>query len=144
MPDDDTTLLRTMLQETRANIVRVVLAHPQNAPSLAELDCYIPNKSKSTVRDHLDVLIESGVLSRVKLPSDERTRDNPHAFYVLTKWGWRVLNRHGMSFASRDTLRGELAAFDKPARIRRFQSAPRPDLSPDDRCYVNVNSGDDQ
>lgn len=131
-----TNQLETVTQETRRTILECIVAHPENAPSLAEVNYYVRNKSKSTVRNHLDRLIEDEVVAKIKLPEDERTRDDPSVFYVLTRDGWRVLNQHAIIVDHADELGNEYANLEKFDRVRRFEDAPRPDLSPADQLYV--------
>ena len=138
----DNERLNAIVQGTRANIVQDILGHPDGAPSLAEINYYNPDKSKSTLRNHLEVLIDVGAVARVKLPEEDRTRDNPSTFYALTEEGWRTLNRHAILLDELEEIRDDHAKVEKSERVEQFEQAPRPDLSRQGRCYVYSGSAD--
>lgn len=130
--------LETILQETRMDILQVILGHPQNAPSLAEIDYYIPSKSKSTLSEHLDVLVDEDVVTRLQASDDQRA--TPSTFYALSVDGWRALNRHALLIDELDAIQAEIENTETTDQVQRYENAPRPDLSPVDECYVRNTS----
>lgn len=121
-------LLNLVTQNTRFVLIQNVVAHPEGMPSLKELVYANPSKSKSTIRNHLDKLIEAGVVETVELPKDERQRDLPHKFYRLTESGREFLERHDL-LRSEGTLEEMHSMLEKTDDIRKYVQAPRPDDS---------------
>lgn len=126
--DDARELLNLVTQKTRFVLIQNVVAHPEGMPSLKELVYANPSKSKSTIRNHLDKLIEAGVVETVELPRDERQRDLPHKFYRLTESGREFLERHDLLRAE-ETLEEMHSMLEKTDEIRKYADAPRPDDS---------------
>ncbi len=124
--DRERERLRVVTQETRFALLQDVLGHPKQLPTLKELDYVNPSKSDSTIREHLDALVEVGVVERVELPSERRSRDLPHVFYGIAEDGRQFLNRHGLLRAE-DSLREAYDAVEKTDKIATYESAPRPD-----------------
>jgi len=124
--DRERERLNVVTQETRFALLQDVLGHPEGLPTLRELDYVNPSKSDSTIRGHLSALQEVGVVERVELPPERRSRDRPHVFYGLTDDGREFLDRHGLLRAE-DTLRETYAAVEKTDEIARYEAAPRPE-----------------
>ena len=124
--DRERERLRVVTQETRFALLQDVLGHPEGLPTLKELDYANPSKSGSTIRGHLDALVEAGVVERVELPPDRRSRDLPHVFYGISDEGREFLDRHGL-LRARETLREVYDAVEKTDEIRRYERAPRPE-----------------
>ena len=117
--------LHVVTQETRFSLLQNILGHPQQFPSFKELALLNPSKSESTVHSHLETLAAHGIVESVELPTGERKRDLPHAFYRLTNEGQRFLDEHGVLQAE-ETLQAIYDAIDKSERLRQYESAPRP------------------
>jgi len=124
--DRERERLRVVTQETRFALLQDVLGHPRELPTLKELDYVNPSKSDSTIRGHLDALVEAGVVERVELQSERRRRDLPHVFYGITAEGREFLDRHGLLRAS-ETLREVYDAVERTDEIQRYEDAPRPE-----------------
>jgi len=129
--DNIRDLLNLVTQETRYVLIQNIVAHPKEMPSLKELAYANPSKSKSTVRNHLDKLIEADVVEAVQLPSEERKRDLPHRFFRLTKGSRDFLERHDLLRAE-DTLKEMHSMLEKTDEIQKYLEAPRPTESGDD------------
>jgi DNA-binding transcriptional regulator YhcF (GntR family) len=69
--------LNTVTQETRFVLIQNTLSPPKQLPSLKELSYVNPSKSQSTIRKHLEILIEDGIVEERVLPDDPRQRDLP-------------------------------------------------------------------
>lgn len=120
--------LNTITQETRFVLIQNILSHPEQLPSLKELNYLNPSKSKSTIREHLERLIETGVVAERTLPEDERSRDLPWRFYGLTEEGRDLLGQFDL-LGAEETL-GELyERLETTAEIDKYANAPRPDRS---------------
>ena len=124
--DRERKRLRVVTQETRFALLQDVLGHSRELPTLKELDYVNPSKSDSTIRGHLDALVDAGVLERVELPPERRSRDLPHVFYGITAEGQEFLDRHGL-LRARETLRDVYDAVEKTDEIERYECAPRPE-----------------
>ena len=130
--DDIRNTLNLVTQETRYVLIQNIVAHPRETPSLKELAYANPSKSKSTIRNHLDKLIDAGVVETVHLPKEERKRDLPHRFFRLTEWSRDFLEEHDLLRAE-ETLKEMHSMLEKTPEIERYVEAPRPgDFESDD------------
>lgn len=123
--DDERKTLNVVTQETRFVLLQNILGHPQQLPSLKELSYVNPSKSDGTIYEHLRTLIDAGIVVSHELPSNERSRDLPYKFYGLTDGGRDFLEDHGLLRAAA-TLEEAYEAVEKPERIERYETAPRP------------------
>lgn len=124
--EKDREKLRQITQETRFEIIKAILMHPSQMPSLDEVNYMNPERSKATLREHLDRLIDAGIVNRVELPEDQVTRDNPKVFFELSEEGRELLERFDL-LSLKDTLREIYQNIDdKPDWIKRYEDAPRP------------------
>lgn len=126
--DNIRDLLNLVTQKTRFVLIQNIVAHPEGMPSLKELVYANPSKSKSTIRNHLDKLIDAGVVKTVELPKEERQRDLPHKFYRPTKSGEHFLEEHNLLRAE-ETLKEMHSMLEKTPKIQQYVEAPRPDNS---------------
>jgi len=126
----ESDLYHFITQETRYLILQYVLAHPENLPSLEELDHAIP-KGKSTIHEHLGRLRDRGIVDAYELAPERRSRDLPSTFYGLTEYGIHVVEEHGFLDA-KGMLQAMYADMNKPERIRRYEDAPRPERKSED------------
>ena len=132
-PDEATTDLGTVrerlnvvTQETRFSLVQDILGHPSGLPTLKELDYVNPSKSQTTIRQHLQQLVETGIVEAVILPEDRRQNDLPYKFYGISEEGRQFLRDHKLLRAE-ETLREIYDQVEKTSEIERYESAPRPD-----------------
>ena len=126
--DLDTTRerLNVVTQETRFSLVQDILGHPSGLPTLKELDYVNPSRSQTTIRQHLQRLVETGVGEKVQLPADRRQNDLPYTFYGISEEGRRFLAEHKLLRAE-ETLGDIYDRVEKTPEIERYESAPRPD-----------------
>jgi len=103
-----------------------ILGHPDGLPTLKELDYVNPSKSRTTIRQHLEELIEAGIVEEVLLPEDRRRNDRPYKFYGLSEEGRAFLEEHKLLRAE-DTLREIYDRVEKTDEIQRYEAAPRPE-----------------
>ncbi|EMA29297.1 putative transcriptional regulator [Halobiforma nitratireducens JCM 10879] len=126
---DRRNLLNVATQETRFEIIQNIVGHPEQLPSLKELDYFIPDTRKSTIRNHLDKLEDAGIVTPVKLPEEERSRDLPRVFYGLTRNGRDVLEEAGLLRAER-SLQETTVQTKLTDEVVQYMNAPRPDWDP--------------
>lgn len=112
-------------QDTRFVLLQNILGHPSQLPSMKELAYVNPSKSEGTIYQHLERLVEAGIVETYTLPSDRRKRDLPYKFYGVSDEGRAFLDRHGLLRAE-ETLREVYERVEKNEQIRRFERAPRP------------------
>ena len=117
--------LNVVTQETRFSLVQDILGHPSGLPTLKELDYVNPNKSQTTIRQHLQRLVDAGIVEEVLLPEDRRRNDLPYKFYGLSEFGRQFLEEHKLLRAE-ETLREIYDRVEKTAQIERYENAPRP------------------
>lgn len=126
LADSTRERLRVVTQRTRFVLLMNIIGHPAQLPSLAELEHVNPSKARSTLVEHLEELIETGVVERVEHPPNKAENDIPHVFYGVTAEGRRFLETHRLLEAEK-TLQDYYEAVAKPADIARYEAAPRPD-----------------
>lgn len=124
--DDVRKQLNVVTQETRFSLIQDVLGHPSQLPTLKELDYVNPSKSQTTIRQHLQQLVDVGILEEVFLPDEQRQNNLPYKFYRISDEGRVFLNKHGLLRAE-ETLQTIYARVEKSDAIERYQAAPRPD-----------------
>jgi hypothetical protein len=118
--------LNVVTQETRFSLLQDILGHPDGLPTLKELDYVNPSKSRTTIRQHLDALVDVGIVEEVLLPEDHRRNDRPYKFYGLSDEGRAFLEEHKLLRAE-DTLEEIYDRVEKADEIERYESAPRPE-----------------
>ena len=118
--------LNVVTQETRFSLLQDILGHPSELPTLKELDYVNPSKSQTTIRQHLQQLVDAGIVEEVVLPEDRRQNDLPYKFYGISESGRQFLEEHQLHRAQ-DTLREIYDRVEKTDDIKRYETAPRPE-----------------
>lgn len=118
--------LNVVTQETRFSLIQDILGHPSRLPTLKELNYVNPNRSQTTIRQHLQQLVEAGIVEKVELSEDRRQNDLPYTFYGLSEEGRRFLEEHKLLRAEK-TLQEIYNRIEKTAEVERYESAPRPE-----------------
>lgn len=118
--------LNVVTQETRFSLIQDILGHPEQLPTLKELDYVNPGKSRTTIRQHLQQLVDAGIVEESLLSENRRQNDRPYKFYGLSDTGRTFLEDHGLLRAE-ETLRAIYAQVEKTDAIERYETAPRPD-----------------
>jgi len=120
-------LLHFATQETRFSIINNILQHPEQLPSMYELEELNPSVSDATVYKHVQKLIDAGLVEEVALADDQRRQGYPWKFYGLTDEGREFLDEHNL-LAAEETLRRIYESIsDKPEKMVKYENAPRPD-----------------
>ncbi|MDZ7730994.1 MAG: MarR family winged helix-turn-helix transcriptional regulator [Natrialbaceae archaeon] len=120
-------LLHFLTQPTRFAIIANILQHPDQLPSLYELEQCNPDISEATVYKHVQKCIDVGVLEAVTLPDEKRQQGLPWTFYTLTDDGRAFLEDHRLLEAE-DTFQAIYETIeDKPEKMIRYENAPRPE-----------------
>ena len=117
--------LNVVTQETRFSLIQDIIGHPSELPTLKELDYVNPSRSQTTIRQHLQRLVEAGIVEKVELPEDRRQNNLPYTFYGISEEGRRFLEEHRLLRAE-ETLQKIYDRVEKTAEIERYESAPRP------------------
>ncbi|MBB6090836.1 DNA-binding transcriptional ArsR family regulator [Halobacterium salinarum] len=118
--------LNVVTQETRFALLQDILGHPSELPTLKELDYVNPSKSRTTIRQHLQQLVDADVVEEVLLPEDRRQNDLPYKFYGISENGRQFLEEHKL-YRAQDTLREIYDRVEKTEDIKRYETAPRPE-----------------
>ncbi len=95
-------------------------------PTLKELDYVNPSKSRTTIRQHLEALVDAGIVEEVFLGEDRRRNDRPYKFYGLSEDGRAFLEEHKL-LRGEDTLGEIYDRVEKTDEIERYEGAPRPE-----------------
>lgn len=124
--DRERERLNVVTQETRFSLVQDIVGHPAQLPTLKELGYVNPSKNQTTLRQHLQKLIDAGIVEEVILPNDRRQNDLPYKFYGLSDDGRRFLKAHKLLRAEK-TLREIYSQIEKTEAVQRYEEAPRPE-----------------
>lgn len=127
-PETAREKLEFIAQATRANIIQDILGHPEYMPSLLEIVEVNPSKSKSTLRNHLQRLVAAGIVSKVRLPDDERSRDLPYTFFTLSEEGLELLRTHDFLVDKFAEIRHDYGRTERSPAMQLYEDAPRPDI----------------
>jgi len=120
-------LLHFVTQQTRFAILTNILQHPEQLPSMYELEALNPSVSDATVYKHVQKLIDAGIVEEVALDDDRRRQGYPWKFYGLTDEGREFLEEHNV-LAAEETLRRIYETIgDKPEKMVKYENAPRPE-----------------
>ena len=84
------TVQRYLSQETRHNILQVILGHPHHLVSVTEFNYYVP-KSRSTISEQLANLAGHKILTRYTHQPNAEVRDLPSDFWGYTEFGLRLI-----------------------------------------------------
>ena len=112
-------------QKTRFALIQGILSHPEELPSLRELELMNPSLDRATIHEHLENLIAAGVVERVENPDTCDNPDLPSQFYGLTDRGQDLLATTGL-FDAQETLKHYYNSLDKTDEHTRHETAPRP------------------
>jgi Fe2+ or Zn2+ uptake regulation protein len=72
---DDTTpreVIHFVTQQTRVALLNNILQHPDQLPSMYELEELNPSVSDATVYKHIQKLIDASIVTEVALDDDQR------------------------------------------------------------------------
>ncbi|WP_117592524.1 MarR family transcriptional regulator [Haloprofundus halophilus] len=119
-------LVHFVTQQTRFALINNILQHPEQLPSMYELEELNPSVSDATVYKHIQKLIDAGIVKEVALDDGERRQGYPWKFYGLTEEGREFLDEHNL-VAAEDTLQRIYETIsDKPEKMIKYENAPRP------------------
>ncbi|AWB28400.1 PadR family transcriptional regulator [Halococcoides cellulosivorans] len=120
-------LVHFVTQQTRFALINNILQHPDQLPSMYELEEFNPSVSEATVYKHIQKLIEAGIVKEVALDDDQRRQGYPRKFYALSAEGREFLEDHNL-LAAEETLQQIYETIsDKPEKMVRYENAPRPE-----------------
>ena len=122
-------LVHFVTQQTRFTLVNNILQHPEQLPSMYELEELNPSVSDATVYKHIQKLIDAGIVTEVALDDDQRRQGYPWKFYGLSDEGRTFLEEHNLLAAKETLQRIYETISDKPEKMVKYENAPRPDDS---------------
>lgn len=120
------TVQRYLSQETRHDILQVILGHPTHLVSVTEFDYYI-SKSRSTISEQLEDLASHEILTKYRKESNAEVRDIPAAFWGLTAFGIGLLDEYNY-VRGLPIMRAAHDATHKTETVQRHEAAPRSSL----------------
>jgi predicted transcriptional regulator len=119
-------LVHFVTQQTRFTLINNILQHPQQLPSMYELEELNPSVSEATVYKHIQKLIDAGIVKEVALDDGQRRQGYPWKFYGLTDDGQKFLKAHNLLAAEETLQRIYDTISDKPEKMVKYENAPRP------------------
>ena len=130
---DARELVHFVTQQTRFALLTNILQHPQQLPSMYELEQLNPSISEATVYKHIQKLIDAGIVKEVALADDQRRQGYPWKFYGLSDEGREFLKAHNLLEAEETLQRIYETITDKPDKMVKYEKAQRPgDIAADD------------
>ena len=120
-------LVHFVTQQTRFALVNNILQHPDQLPSMYELEELNPSVSEATVYKHVQKLVDAGIVKEVALDDDRRRQGYPWKFYGLTEAGGEFLEDHGLLAAEETLQRIYETISEKPEKMVKYENAPRPE-----------------
>ncbi|OAQ52504.1 hypothetical protein HTG_12845 [Natrinema mahii] len=120
-------LMALLSQETRHGIVQALLGHPEHLASVDEINHFVPSKSKKTVEEQIDVLVDADILESYEYPPNRDRRGLPWKFYGFTEYGTGVLGDFNY-LKGVPMARAVHRKTRTPEKIERHETAPRPPL----------------
>jgi DNA-binding MarR family transcriptional regulator len=119
-------LVYFVTQQTEFTLINNILQHPDQLPSMYELEELNPSVSDASVYKHIQKLIGAGIVKEVDLGDDECRQDYPRKFYGLTEEGREFLDVHNL-IAAEETLQQIYETIsDKPEKMIKYENVPRP------------------
>lgn len=130
LPHSESFLRSLVWQDTRLDLMRDVLAHPDHKPSLTELFYVNEFNDEAEIRRQLSLLVEYGILERVEYTQPDASDSLPTVFYTLTSDGWSVVRYFNEQFSpeiyERLSEMYERTIDEAPNVVQESESAPRP------------------
>ncbi len=124
--EESRELVHFVTQQTRFALINTILQHPEQLPSMYELEELNPSVSDATVYKHIQKLIDAGIVKEVALNDDQRRQGYPWKFYGLSEDGREFLKEHNL-LAAEETLQQIYDTIsDKPEKMIKYENAPRP------------------
>lgn len=115
-----------LTQETRYHIIQTILGHPDHLVTLDEFEYLVP-KNRSTIREHLDRLVDKYLVTKYVYTGDDGEASDPTEFWGLTEYGVRLLNDYDY-LRYVPVLRALQDNLYLTEKIERHRNAPRPQL----------------
>lgn len=120
------TVQRYLSQETRHQILQVLLGHPSHLASMTELEYFIP-RNRATIREHLLKLEDHKILMQYHHEPNTGSRDLPSDFWGFTEFGVRLLGEYKY-LRGLPLMRAVHDNTQKTETVERHENAPRPRL----------------
>jgi len=122
---DTWTALQKATDQPRANVIADIVGHPQEAPSVRELDYMNPALGADAIRRHLGVLQDVDVVAELVVEPGDRVRGYPYKFYQLTSQARELFDRNDLFPA--DAWQRQYARVEKTGEITELEAMPRPE-----------------
>ncbi|OTF01229.1 helix-turn-helix transcriptional regulator [Halorubrum sp. SD683] len=119
-------LVHFVTQQTRFSLINNILQHPDQLPSMYELEELNPSVSDATVYKHIQKLIDVGIVKEVALDDAQRRQGHPWKFYGITETGREFLDDHNLLAAEKTLQQIYDTISDKPEKMVKYENAPRP------------------
>lgn len=120
------TVQRYLSQETRHNILQVILGHPAHLVSTTEIAYYVP-RSRSAISDQLANLANHEIITQYHHKPNADSRDIPADFWGFTEFGVSLLKEYNY-LRGLPIMRAVHDATHKTSTVKRHEDAPRPSL----------------
>lgn len=119
---------RYLSQETRHNILQMILGHPSHPVSATEFAYYVL-RSRSAISDQLADLADHDIVTQYHHESNTDSRDIPADFWGLTEFCVDLLHEYNY-LRGLPIVPAVHDATRKTETVQRYENPPRPSLSP--------------
>jgi DNA-binding transcriptional ArsR family regulator len=116
--------IRLVTQDTRAKMLCLIRGHPKELPSLVELNRLL-DEHKSTLYEHMELLIDAGLVSRYISDTKDDGSKSPYVFYGLTPMGYELQQSTNV-FPDVETLKAEYKSLSDGVDIAGYADLDRP------------------
>ena len=134
------TVQHYLSQETRHNIIQMLLGHPSHLASTTELSYYIP-RSRSAISDQLGDLADHKLIAQYHHEPNADSRDVPADFWGFTEFGVILLREYNY-LSGLLIMRAVHDATYKTETVQRHENAPRPPLPDSVHDAINYDEPD--
>lgn len=119
--------IHEITKPARFELIQDMLMVPSQFPSIKELEILQPDRSRSTIREHLNQLVDAGIVAEESLEEDRVERSNPRKFFRLTENGRAELEELNLLDVESE-LQYLYENTDKPDELVQYEDVPRPKI----------------
>jgi DNA-binding transcriptional ArsR family regulator len=125
--DEEIDRRRFVLEPTRLDILRQILAHPDGVLSVEELKYRNPDDDEQSLRYHIRKMRERDIVEKHNVARSETLDDPPTTFYSVTGEGIRLLRTVNMY----DEIAVWRSVYEQMERTERIEQVEALDTRPE-------------
>lgn len=122
---DNRRVSAMVTKEDYAGLIADLVGHPQEAPTVEELDFVNPSMGTEEIQHRLEELRAAGIVRSQTMESQESGGEDQHEFYELTDVARQFVSQSELF--PKEAWQRQYASVQKPPRILSIESIQRPD-----------------